>query len=156
MPTKKILWKLTVLACGQLLAGCIKSKHSYSKALELVEELQQSGLKMDDVIYGTLLAICASNSKLEEAETYFIRMKEEGHSPNLFHFSSLLNAYSASGDYKKAEAVVRDIKYAGLVPNKVCFHAYPKKKKKNCQLDPARCGLGIPKEIEHGTLYKLE
>lgn len=79
---------------------------------------------MDTVLYGTLLAICASNNKLEEAESYFNQMKDEGHLPNEFHYSSLLNAYSIHGDYKKAHDLVQDMKSAGLVPNKVCFHVY--------------------------------
>ena len=56
---------------------------------------------MDSVIYGTLLAVCASNTKLEEAENYFNWMKDEGHSPNVFHYSSLLNAYSVSGTIER-------------------------------------------------------
>ncbi|KAK4567711.1 hypothetical protein RGQ29_003464 [Quercus rubra] len=108
-----------VVTYSTLLAGCIKVKHGYSKALELVRELQHSGLHMDSVIYGTLLAICASHTKLEEAESYFKQMKDEGHSPNVFHYSSLLNAYSISGNYRKADELVQDMKSAGLVPNKV-------------------------------------
>ncbi|KAM3751034.1 hypothetical protein ACB098_04G078600 [Castanea mollissima] len=102
-----------VVTYSTLLAGCIKVKHGYSKALELVRELRHSGLHMDSVIYGTLLAICASNTKLEEAESYFNQMKDEGHSPNLFHYSSLLNAYSISGNYRKADELVQDMKSAG-------------------------------------------
>ena len=77
---------------------------------------------MDGVIYGTLLVVCASNTKLEEAESYFNWMKDEGHLPNVFHYSSMLNAYSISGNYRKANELVQDMKSAGLVPNKVCFH----------------------------------
>lgn len=76
---------------------------------------------MDDVIYGAFLAVCASNSKCEEAEYYFNQMKAEGHSPNVYHYSSLLNAYSASGNCKKADMLIQDMKSEGLVPNKVCF-----------------------------------
>lgn len=78
---------------------------------------------MDSVLYGTILAICASNNKWEEAERYFDQMKDKGHSPNEFHYSSMLNAYSICGNYTKAEILVQDMKSAGLVPNKVCFHA---------------------------------
>ncbi|KAL6297498.1 hypothetical protein ACE6H2_005640 [Prunus campanulata] len=102
-----------------LLAGCNKVKHGYSKALELVQELQCNELQMDSVIYGTLLAVCASNNKLEEAEGYFKQMKNEGYLPNVFHYSSMLNAYSISGNYKEADDLVQDMKSAGLVPNKV-------------------------------------
>lgn len=100
----------------------MKVKHGYSKALELVQEMERSRLPMDSVIYGTLLAVCASNNRCKEAENYFNQMKDEGHLPNVFHYSSLLNAYSADGDYKKADMLVQDMKSAGLVPNKVCFH----------------------------------
>ncbi|CAN6543198.1 unnamed protein product [Malus baccata var. baccata] len=102
-----------------LLAGCSKLKNGYNKALEFVQELQRNELQIDSVIYGTLLAVCASNNKLDEAEGYFKKMKDEGHSPNVYHYSSLLNAYSMRGNYKEADALVQDMKSAGLVPNKV-------------------------------------
>lgn len=103
------------------MAGCIKIKDGYSKALELIQDLQLKRLRMDDVIYGAILAVCASSRKWLEAELYFKQMKDEGLSPNHYHYSSLLNAYSACGDHNKAHALVQDMKSAGLVPNKVCF-----------------------------------
>ncbi|KAJ4717063.1 putative Pentatricopeptide repeat-containing protein [Melia azedarach] len=102
-----------------LLAGCIKVQNGYSKALELVQELKYNGLEMESVMYGILLAVCASNNLCEEAQSYFNQMKDEGHSPNIYHYSSLLNAYSSGGDYKKADELVQDMKSSGLVPNKV-------------------------------------
>jgi pentatricopeptide repeat protein len=105
----------------QIIAGCVKVKDGYPKALELIQELQDSRLRMDDVIYGAILAVCASNGKWEEAEYYFNQMKSEGRSPNVYHYSSLLNAYSASGNVKKADVLIQDMESEGLVPNKVCF-----------------------------------
>ncbi|KAJ0010408.1 hypothetical protein Pint_33596 [Pistacia integerrima] len=102
-----------------LLTGCIKVKRGYSKALELVQELKHNGLQMDSVMYGILLAVCAANSLHEGAESYFNCMKDEGHSPNPFHYSSLLNAYSSVGNYEKADELVQEMKSSGLVPNKV-------------------------------------
>ncbi|GMQ01821.1 hypothetical protein CsSME_00048316 [Camellia sinensis var. sinensis] len=108
-----------VVTYSTLLAGCIKVKNGYSKAIELLQELKSNRLHVDSVIYGTLLAVCASNSQCEEAENFFNQMKDEGHSPNIYHYSSLLNAYSVDGNYKKADMLVQDMKSAGLVPNKV-------------------------------------
>lgn len=102
-----------------LIAGCVKVKDGYPKALELIQELQDNKLRMDDVIYGAILAVCASNGKWEEAEYYFNQMKSEGRSPNVYHYSSLLNAYSACGDFTKADALIQDMESEGLVPNKV-------------------------------------
>lgn len=104
---------------SSLLAGCTKLKDGYSKAMQLVDELKDRGLRMDSVIYGNLLAICASNSLCEEAEILFQQMTNEGNTPNLFHYSSLLNAYSEDGNYGKADLLIKDMKSVGLAPNKV-------------------------------------
>ncbi|XP_031278103.1 pentatricopeptide repeat-containing protein At1g10910, chloroplastic-like, partial [Pistacia vera] len=101
------------------LSGCIKLKRRYSKTLELVQELKHNGLQRDSVMHGILLAVCASNSLHEEAESYFNCMKDEGHSPNLYHDSSFLNAYSSGGNYEKADELAQEMKSSGLVPNKV-------------------------------------
>ncbi|XP_061337205.1 pentatricopeptide repeat-containing protein At1g10910, chloroplastic [Gastrolobium bilobum] len=108
-----------VVTYSTLLAGCNKIKDGYPKALELIQELQRDKTQMDGVIYGAILAVCASNSKWEEAENFFKQMKDEGHSPNVYHYSSLLNAYSACGNYNKADTLIQDMKSEGLVPNKV-------------------------------------
>ena len=99
----------------------MKLKQGYTKALELVNELNSRGFQMDSVIYGTLLAICASHNCCEKAEEYFQKMKDEGHKPNLFHYSSLLNAYSENANYEKADLLMKDLRSSGLTPNKVCF-----------------------------------
>ncbi|KAK1417658.1 hypothetical protein QVD17_26790 [Tagetes erecta] len=108
-----------VVTYSTLLSGCAKVQDGYTKAIQLVQELNYNGLQMDSVIYGTLISVCASCNQCKEAERYFNQMKIEGHIPNVFHYSSLLNAYSVDGNYEKAEEICREMKSAGLVPNKV-------------------------------------
>ncbi|KAF3781595.1 Pentatricopeptide repeat-containing protein [Nymphaea thermarum] len=108
-----------IVTYSTLLSGCTKIKDGYSKSLKLMEELKSNGLHMDSVIYGTVLAVCASNNHSKEAENFFQQMVVEGCEPNLFHYSSLLNAYSVDGDYAKAEKLVKDMKSSGIEPNKV-------------------------------------
>ncbi|KAK3161032.1 hypothetical protein QOZ80_1BG0070760 [Eleusine coracana subsp. coracana] len=105
-----------------LLSGCMKFKQGYTKAMGLINELNSRGLQMDSVIYGTLLAICASHNYCEEAEVYFQKMKDEGHTPNLFHYSSLLNAYSENANHEKAELLMKDLRSSGLTPNEVILN----------------------------------
>ncbi|XP_020596241.1 pentatricopeptide repeat-containing protein At1g10910, chloroplastic isoform X2 [Phalaenopsis equestris] len=102
-----------------LLAGCGKETDGYAKAMQLVHELESSGFSKDAVIYGSLISTCASNNLCEKAEEYFNQMIVECCSPNIFHYSSLLNAYSVSRDYLKAEQLVRNMESSGIVPNKV-------------------------------------
>ncbi|XP_010492127.1 PREDICTED: pentatricopeptide repeat-containing protein At1g10910, chloroplastic-like [Camelina sativa] len=111
--------KPDVVTYNTLLAGCIKVKNGYPKAMELVGELPHTGILMDGVMYGTVLAVCASNGRSEEAENFIRQMKAEGHSLNIYHYSSLLNSYSWKGDYKKADELMTKMKSIGLVPNKV-------------------------------------
>ncbi|KAL6608134.1 hypothetical protein ACP70R_041197 [Stipagrostis hirtigluma subsp. patula] len=106
-----------------LLSGCMKLKQGYTKAMGLINDLNSRGLQMDSVIYGSLLAICASHNYCEEAELYFQKMKDEGHKPNLFHYSSLLNAYSENANYEKAELLMKDLRSSDLTPNKVASNA---------------------------------
>ncbi|OAY66942.1 Pentatricopeptide repeat-containing protein, chloroplastic [Ananas comosus] len=87
--------------------------------MALVQEMKNNGVRMDSVMYGTLLSICAANNLTEEAEKYFQQMKDEGCHPNLFHYSSLLNAYAVDRDHVKAEKLVNDMKSSGVAPNKV-------------------------------------
>ncbi|XP_076926286.1 pentatricopeptide repeat-containing protein At1g10910, chloroplastic-like isoform X2 [Bidens hawaiensis] len=108
-----------VVTYSTLLSGCAKLQDGYTKATELVQELKDNGLQMDSVIYGTLISVCASCNQCKEAERYFNQMKIEGHTPNVFHYSSLLNAYSVDGNYVKAEEIFSEMKSSGLVPNKV-------------------------------------
>lgn len=89
--------------------------------MALVQEMKNNGVRMDSVMYGTLLSICAANNLTEEAEKYFQQMKDEGCHPNLFHYSSLLNAYAVDRDHVKAEKLVNDMKSSGVAPNKVCL-----------------------------------
>ncbi|PKA56305.1 Pentatricopeptide repeat-containing protein [Apostasia shenzhenica] len=103
----------------QLLAGCAKEKDGYYIAMQLIQELESNGLQKDSVIYGSLIAICASNNLCEKAEEYFNQMKDNCCTPNIFHYSSLLNAYSISGDYVKAEKLIKDMNSAGIEGTKV-------------------------------------
>lgn len=83
--------------------------------------MKYKGLQMDCIIYGTVLSVCASHNQSSEAEKYFEQMKKEGYSPNVFHYSSLLNAFSGDGNYEKAEMLIEEMKSVGLELNKVCI-----------------------------------
>lgn len=76
---------------------------------------------MDIVLYGTLISVCATNNQCKEAEKYFNEMKSEGHSPNVFHYSSLLNAYAVDGNHEKADELIQEMRSVGLTLNKVWF-----------------------------------
>ncbi|KAG8044992.1 hypothetical protein GUJ93_ZPchr0008g13495 [Zizania palustris] len=121
-----------------LLSGCMKFKQGYTKAMELINELNSRNLQMDSVIYGTLLAICASHNCCEKAEEYFQKMKDEGHDPNLFHYSSLLNAYSENANYEKTHLLMKDLRTSGLTPNKVILTTLLKVYSKSRLFDKAR------------------
>ncbi|PPD75051.1 hypothetical protein GOBAR_DD28016 [Gossypium barbadense] len=94
-----------LVTCNTLLAGCIRIKNGHYK--------KYNGLEMDNVMYGTLLAVCASSGLSEEAQNYFNQMRDEGLSPNLYHYSSLLKAYSYDGNYCKSDELMEELKSSG-------------------------------------------
>ncbi|KAF2950758.1 pentatricopeptide repeat-containing protein At1g10910, chloroplastic isoform X2 [Oryza sativa Japonica Group] len=118
--------RIHVSVCNSVL-GCLVKNGRFDSSFKLYDEMIREGLSpdlftystMDSVIYGTLLAICASHNCCEKAEEYFQKMKDEGHKPNLFHYSSLLNAYSENANYEKADLLMKDLRSSGLTPNKV-------------------------------------
>lgn len=129
----------------------MKVKHGYTKALELVEELEDYGITMDSVIYGTLIAVCASNCQCKEAEMYYTRMRAEGHSPNMYHYSALLNAFSVKGNHQKADQLIEDMKSAGLIPNKVVLTTLLKVYVKAGLFEKSRVLLSDLQVLGHAT-----
>lgn len=112
----------------QVISGCAKTREGYAKAKAFVEEIKNSNLGQDAVIYGAIMNVCAAHGLEKEARATFKEMCDSGFTPNLFHYSSLLNTYASKGKYKQAEGVLQEIREAGLTPNLVPLlfpHLYP-------------------------------
>ena len=103
----------------QIIAGCAKTREGFTKAKVFIEEIKNSNLVQDAVIYGAIMNVCAAHGLEKEAEETFKEMYDAGFTPNLFHFSSLLNTYASRGKHERAEQVLQQIRAAGLHPNLV-------------------------------------
>ncbi|KAM7251814.1 hypothetical protein ACFE04_023697 [Oxalis oulophora] len=119
--------KVNVYICNAILS-CLVRSGKFDSGMKLFQKMKQDGLSPDGFTYNTLLTGCikvkdgyATALKLyEELKINGLQMdSDEGHSPNVYHYSSLLNAYSSDGNYKKADTLVEEMKSLGLVPNKV-------------------------------------
>ncbi|KAL3677547.1 hypothetical protein R1sor_027495 [Riccia sorocarpa] len=106
-----------------MIAGCSKALGGYYRAQELVNEMRERGFRLDSVMYGALINVCAANHMTEEARLTFEEMQAAGFVPNLFHYSSLLNSYALKGKHEEAEQVLEEMKAAGLRPNKVVWNS---------------------------------
>ncbi|KAL1059551.1 hypothetical protein V6Z11_1Z029600 [Gossypium hirsutum] len=118
--------KVNVFICNSLLS-CLVRNGKFDSGIKLFDKMKQegltpdlvtcntkyNGLEMDNVMYGTLLAVCASSGLSEEAQNYFNQMRDEGLSPNLYHYSSLLKAYSYDGNYCKSDELMEELKSSG-------------------------------------------
>lgn len=103
----------------QIISGCAKTREGYAKAKSFVEDIKNSNLVQDAVIYGAIMNVCAAHGLEKEAQATFKEMCDAGFTPNLFHYSSLLNTYASKGKYEQAEGVLQEIRAAGLTPNLV-------------------------------------
>ncbi|KAL2636275.1 hypothetical protein R1flu_007754 [Riccia fluitans] len=106
-----------------MVAGCSKALGGFYKAQELVKEMRERGFRLDSVMYGALINVCAANHMTEEARVTFEEMQAAGFTPNLFHYSSLLNSYALTAKHEEAEKVLEEMKAAGLRPNKVVLNS---------------------------------
>lgn len=89
--------------------------------------------------------VCAAHGLENEAVETFKEMCDAGFTPNLFHYSSLLNTYASKGRYEQAERVLLEIRAAGLTPNLVppssllSSHLYTDTSRKWCYLLRLSC-----------------
>jgi pentatricopeptide repeat protein len=60
--------------------------------------MRSTGLKPSIITYSTLISRAATWKKVVEAERYFAMMHEDGITPDVQAFNSLMNAYAKVGD----------------------------------------------------------
>ncbi|KAM3694417.1 hypothetical protein ACJW31_07G056100 [Castanea mollissima] len=117
------------------------------KAMELYNGIKDESAKNNVFISNSVLSCLVRNGKFDSSIKMLHQMKQDGLMPDVVTYSmvasklnmvilrhragsgastgwaahgrSLLNAYLISGNYRKADELVQDMKSAGLVPNKV-------------------------------------
>lgn len=77
--------------------ACCKSGDN-NKVEELVNEMQEEGIKADVYVYTSLIGLYGKKGELQKALKMFRLMRREGVSPNIHAYIALLDAYIRAGD----------------------------------------------------------
>ncbi|KAJ6389716.1 hypothetical protein OIU77_027938 [Salix suchowensis] len=102
-----------------LLAGCMKVKDGYSKALELVQELNYNGLQMDSVI--SLLNAYASGGNYQKAEELVQDMKSSGLVPNKVMLTTQLKVYVRGRLFEKSRDLLVELDTLGFAKDEMPY-----------------------------------
>ncbi|XP_072980048.1 pentatricopeptide repeat-containing protein At4g16390, chloroplastic [Typha angustifolia] len=96
------------------------SKVRYAEdALTIYRQMKEKGMVLNVILYNMLLSMCADIGSVDEAAELFEEMKglEDGSRPDSWSYSSLITAYSCSGDVSEAESLLNEMLEAGFQPN---------------------------------------
>ncbi|KAF3319997.1 pentatricopeptide repeat-containing protein [Carex littledalei] len=100
------------------------SKARYSKdALIVYQKMKEEGRELNVVLYNMLLSMCADMGLITEAEEIFDEMKKlpEGCRPDSWSYSSMITAYSCSGQVSEAEQMFSEMLDMGHKPTIFVF-----------------------------------
>lgn len=100
------------------------SKARYSKdALVVYQKMKEEDMELNVVLYNMLLSMCADIGLITEAEEIFAEMKKlpEGSRPDSWSYSSMITAYSCSGQVSEAEQMFSEMLDMGHKPTIFVF-----------------------------------
>merc|ERR1740138_1587665 len=96
-------------------------------ALDLVREIRADELSRDilnTVIYSTLLKGFAQSKQPERVQEVFKEMEQDGISPDIITFSTLVKGYCQYGDIDKGFAVLNQMTTAGKhEPDEILYNS---------------------------------
>lgn len=82
------------------------------RAVEMFEKMKEMGVKPDSVTFTGLLMACNHAGLTDSGEAYFNSIKEVyGISPNIEHFSCLIDLLGRAGRLKKAEEYIENFSF---------------------------------------------
>ncbi|KAM7463786.1 hypothetical protein LguiA_031907 [Lonicera macranthoides] len=84
------------------------SRHARSvEAMILFEKMQQIGLRPNEVTYVSVLSVCGHKGLVEKGRKYFdMMLKEHNVSPNVFHYSCMVDILSRTGLTSEAKNLI--------------------------------------------------
>ncbi|CAN6480034.1 unnamed protein product [Victoria cruziana] len=99
------------ISCNAMIGGYAQHGHGI-KALQLFEQMRQSGVKPTSVTFISVLSACGHTGKVEEGKTYFKDMRKEyGIEPSAEHYSCMVDLLGRAGQLDEAERLVSSMPF---------------------------------------------
>ncbi len=103
-----------------MLAALVNLKQP-SKILALYEEMRQLQIKSDDFTYSAILTACADLAARDTGRQIHKEIIDNGLTPSLHVYTSLINFYSKSGNFEEACSIFNSISQQNLERNVITW-----------------------------------
>ncbi|GAB4859553.1 hypothetical protein Ancab_011021 [Ancistrocladus abbreviatus] len=94
-----------------------------SNTVEVFQDMKREEVKLNEVVYGSLINGFAEAGRTEDALNYYRMMEDDGLSANHIILTSLIKAYSKGGDLEGAKQMYEKLKILEGGQDKVALHA---------------------------------
>jgi pentatricopeptide repeat protein len=123
MQSQKI--KPDIFTYSILLKGMKKMKgtDNVKKAVEIYEfaKKESDEIKIDEVLYNSILDICITNNELDKAREIFEEMKNGNIIPSVVTYSIMIKGYGNNKNFEKCYELYNELISKKISPNEVIF-----------------------------------
>ncbi|XP_047329049.1 pentatricopeptide repeat-containing protein MRL1, chloroplastic-like [Impatiens glandulifera] len=118
----RLIQSPTLSTFNMLMFVCACSRDS-SGAFEVLNLVQEAGLKPDCKLYTTLISTCARCGKVDEMFKVFHEMVNAGVEPNVHTYGTLIDGCAKAGQIAKAFGAYGILRSKNVQPDRVIFNA---------------------------------
>eukprot|EP01124_Arcella_intermedia_P018258 TRINITY_DN25222_c0_g1_i1.p1 TRINITY_DN25222_c0_g1~~TRINITY_DN25222_c0_g1_i1.p1 ORF type:complete len:275 (+),score=42.45 TRINITY_DN25222_c0_g1_i1:50-874(+) len=95
--------------------------HDYHKALSVLAEMHERGVKPEHVTYGRILRMYSDLGYARDAERTLEEMRRQGKKPSVVMYNAVLHMYAQQNDVGAARRIFEEISRAGIVRDERTF-----------------------------------
>jgi pentatricopeptide repeat protein len=107
---------LDAFAFNILLEGLARRKQ-WRQAKELLEQMEQAGVRPDLMSYSHVITACVRASRMDEAKKTFRAMQDTGMVPNRQLYSTMMAGFGATGALNEAQQLFKQMQERRVRPN---------------------------------------
>merc|ERR1719353_1463646 len=133
------------------------------KAEEWLVRMLKDGVEPNVITFNAVIAACAKKGCGDRTEMWLNKMKRAGVPPNSFSYNSAAKPFVTTGDWKKVEQLMTDLRNDGQVFDDFCLtsllHAYANTKPKHAKRAQAafmEFAIANPKEVSASAMGALQ
>ncbi|CAA0807675.1 Pentatricopeptide repeat-containing protein MRL1-chloroplastic [Striga hermonthica] len=112
----------TLSTFNMLMSVCTSCQDSEG-AFQVLQHVQEAGLKADCKLYTTLISTCAKSGKVDTMFRVFHEMVNAGVEPSLHTYGSLIDGCGKAGQVAKAFGAYGILRSKNVKPDRVVFNA---------------------------------
>ncbi|KAM3743318.1 hypothetical protein ACB098_07G135700 [Castanea mollissima] len=118
----KLIPNPTLSTFNMLMLVCASSQDSEG-AFQVLQLVQDAGLKVDCKLYTTLVSTCAKSGKVDAMFEVFHKMVNAGVEPNVHTYGALIDGCARAGQVAKAFGAYGIMRSKKVKPDRVVFNA---------------------------------